>query len=175
VKRIAENLYGKAQRAFEVDHNYPLALEFIDEIERTCAEADDVVRRARQLQLDVQKAVAANRALVRYQGMLSDLQAALQAGDLPKATELLAYVEAFDEADLPVDADVKLPAEAGAEYRRALHDAESKFKIDRAVVEAHVKQNNMDLAREKLTEVKKEFPAHPGIAALEALVNGAGA
>jgi tetratricopeptide (TPR) repeat protein len=174
-RRIADRLYGKAERAFTVDGNYPLALEFIDEIERTCPGADTVVRKARQLQVSVQAAVAANRALVRYQGMLADTQRAMGVGNLPRVAELVAEVEAFDAGALPKNADVKSPAEAAAEFKKALHDAESRFKIDKAVVEAHVKQDNVALARQKLDEMEAEFPAHPDMAGLEALVNGAGA
>lgn len=172
VKRIAERLYGKAERAFKVDENYSLALEFIDEIERTCADAEEVVRRARALQVSVQEALAANRALVRYRDLLTSIDEALAAGNLPKAGELLAEVEAFSPEDLPEDAAVKSPADAAQEYENRLQDAAGKFKIDRAVVEAHVRQDNVDQARAKLNEMKEEFPAHPDMVELEALVNG---
>jgi outer membrane protein assembly factor BamD (BamD/ComL family) len=173
IRRIAEGLYGKAERVY-LDGNYALALEFLDEIERDWPEADEVVQKARQLQVSVQQAVAANRALVRYRAVLADTDAAFEAGNLPKAEELLDDVEAFDAEDLPDDAAVKLPAEAAADYRERLAEAEGKFKIDRAVVEAHVKQNNTEQARRKLEEMRAEFPAHPDIEVLEELVNEAG-
>ena len=174
INRIANQLYDKANQAF-IGDNYALALEFIDEIERTCPGAETVVRKARQLKAEVLEAVAANRALTRYQSMLADLQRALAVGNLPRAAELVDQVEAFDAESLPKDADVQSPADAATDYKDKLHEAQSKFKIDKAVVEAHVKQNNLDLARQKLDEMRAEFPAHPDITALEDLVNGAGA
>ena len=171
---LAKAYCDKARRALEEEKDFAAATKWLDTVEKDFGDVTDVRDRVRQLRQATTEALAVHREQMRYQSLLSDLDAALTHGNLPRAEELLATLETFSDRDFALGEGVPAPRAALRDYGHRLNDVTTQFQVDTQVLEAHLKRRNLEQARAKLQEMKKAFPEHPGMEELTQKVAAAG-
>lgn len=169
----ASSLYNAAEQAYRRDKQYGIAMDLLDQLERDYAEVEEVLRKAAQLRPSIEADRGRHEEQSRYEALLKDVEAALANGNLPLAAEKVQEFKRFEAAGFEPEGNVLAPAAAVRQLSGRLRNDENKYDLDKAVLESHLKKNDLAQARGKLRQMKERFPAHPGIAELEEQVKRA--
>ncbi len=170
-KAMAEGLLEQARRAAEGGVDYPRALSILDDVEGRpeCRDDEGIMQQVNDLRQSIQKEMEQ----AQYGELLKVIGEALVQGNLPAAENLLLDLAGFGDRAFEPAAGSPAPAAALSNYQKLLKDARADFHLDEQILKAHLQQGKQAEARAKLEDMKKKFPAHPGIAELEALVSAA--
>lgn len=165
-RQLADKLYQDARKAVDQNADFTTALRLVDRIEREFAEVDDVVKKAQALAQDAQKARSAQLAQARYEALLTDLPAAIDQGNLPRAEQLVGDLEQFKATGFAPQGGLVKPEAALADYSKKLADAQGRYDVDKKVLESFLKQQDYEQARAKLDQMHQRFPSHPELGEL---------
>lgn len=170
----ARALYDQARQAYEQQKDYAVALQLLGKVENGFPDAGQVLQDARKLRPTVETAQRNQERQIHYQSLIQRIEAALDQGNLPLVEGMLAELEQFKSEALQPNGGLPAPAQAAQDYAAKLKDAQIRFDVDRKIVESHLKQGNLEQAREKLKQMQERFAAHPQIGQLEEAVRQAG-
>ncbi|MFW6188854.1 MAG: SAF domain-containing protein [Planctomycetota bacterium] len=173
-KELAQKLYDRARIALEGEEDFSEALKLLERIEREFPSAPEVLEQARRLRSRASDALERHRAEVQFQSAMDDVDAALRSGELPRAEQRLDEMSRLSEKSIDVDDRYDNAEEAFTAYARRVKKAGSDFRIMKQALELFLKRGDLEAAREKITQIKDDFPQHPEIAELEKKVEAAG-
>jgi tetratricopeptide (TPR) repeat protein len=164
-EQAAQAIYEEARQAYEDGR--------LDEAEEALARLEEMRKPFEQAR-DLRRSIAAQRSGADrrddYGELINTLEAAIKAGNFPVAQQALTQLQEYTAGNYEPAGDQPLPDEAVQEGNRNLDEARSEFDLEVRILRAHLERNRCDRAREKLNEIKKQFPEHPDIETLEEAV-----
>ena len=165
-KQMARDILAKAQRAAD-QQDYTTAMRWLEDIETDHADVADVLAEARALRRTTERDLEKSRTEGTYLTLLADADAHMEQGDLPAVRRDVEEISKIDKGGLLPEGYDPSPQDALADLTRRLQKLESRYSIDRTVFDSQLKQANREAARRTLAAIKKRFPEHPEIEALE--------
>jgi len=169
---FAQSMLGQAETALDDSADFSRTLALLDRIERDCPDSG-MEEEIAALRARAEQALQQHRRVARFQAIRHEIADAIERGDLPAAEEILKQIEEFEAGVLQTD-EGEISAEAVCrELQKELKDAAGEYELDRQVVKMLLDEGQLERAREKVEQIKEEFPEHPDNASLEQLVDEA--
>ncbi|MFO8006382.1 MAG: tetratricopeptide repeat protein [Candidatus Brocadiia bacterium] len=172
LQQMADQLLARARSAVEREE-FQEALSLLEEIESDCpmAWSSDKVQKVYSA---AQQGSDQKQRLAEFRDLSGQMQAALKVGNLPAAKQRLAEAGQVLEQGLNAAPNGTDPAQVYQTLGRQLEQAEADYRLNnRQVLESFLKRGEYDRAREKLRQIREEYPEHPANEELEAMVEQA--
>lgn len=154
VKRLCD----RAEQARQAD-DLAAALAALDELDR----ADVVIARARTLRAEIESARAAQAGEHAYSDLVTGIEGALEAGNLPLAEQELAKLAPYIESRYEPQGDLPAPAQAQKDFADRLRKSKKDYEVQTQLLKIFLGQGRCADARKKLEQIKERFGAHPDL------------
>ncbi len=169
---LAASLLRDAETALNEDADFSRTMSLLDRIERECPE-HGLDERVADLRARAERALQDHRRAARFTSARREVEQAIARGRLPQAEEKLRELESFEGGPFQTEQGEVSPEEVYRQLRRRLHEAGSRYRLDRQVVETFVNDGQFERARQKIGQMKEQFPDHPQNPQLERLIEEA--
>jgi hypothetical protein len=172
---LAQSLYDRAGAALTRDQDFTGALRLLDELDQQASATSPLRQKAGDLRRQATAALEQHRQAAQYQALIAAIDDALAKGDLPEAQKKLDELTEFSKQAGQIQDAQTQPKDAVESYGKKVKAAVNDFSIKKQALKYFLDQGKPQEAQGQLDDLKKRYPAHPDLPALEETVAAAAA